>query len=104
MKLQQLVANNIKRFRTLADLTQQELCDRLERQGESLNVKQLSQLENARHNITLTTLEKLAKGLGVSARDLMDDGSVSSEPTASVKEIAGVEAAIRLLAKYLPRG
>ena len=92
MRLQELVAKNIRIHRRRIGLTQQQLCERV-----SLNVKQLSQLENAGGNITLQTVERLADGLGVHPHELL----ASDQPGKSDSEVAGVRAAIDVLTQYL---
>lgn len=99
MALKEILAENIRHLRVKAGLTQAQLSDRT-----GINTRHLSQLENRPQNITVDTIERLAKGLGVAPSALLDGGEW--KPTGqlknpSKKEIVGVKAAMRVLRSYL---
>jgi transcriptional regulator with XRE-family HTH domain len=63
--LRQELAQNLLRYRTGAGLSQRDLAERT-----GLTQAHISNLENARANATLDTINTLAKALGVDPRDL----------------------------------
>ena len=60
------VSNNVRRYRLKKKLSQQQLAKKAK-----IHPTYLSRIENAKINIFLTTLFKLARALGVRARDLV---------------------------------
>ena len=58
----------VRRLREARNLTQSELAER----SELVNWKYIGTVENARTNITLTNVVKIAGGLGISVAELMD--------------------------------
>ena len=62
----QILARNLRRLRTSAGLSQEELADRAE-----LHRTYISSVERAQRNVSLENLFKLARGLSVSAEDLI---------------------------------
>lgn len=58
---------NINRIRKEKRMTQEDLCGMTE-----LDRSHLSEIENGKMNITVRTLSKIAQGLGVSLKDLID--------------------------------
>jgi len=66
MMLGKRVAKNAKAIRLERGLSQQELADKT-----GLTVRYISRLENTAPNVTLDVLERLIKGLGCSATELI---------------------------------
>ena len=64
-ELKHRIAWNLQLYRLVHDLTQEALAERLD-----LHPKYLGHIEQARRNLTLTSLERLAEGLGVDPVDL----------------------------------
>jgi transcriptional regulator with XRE-family HTH domain len=66
MDLRAVVGRNIKRLRAAKGLQQDALADEC-----GIHVTYLSGIENARRNMTLDVLERVAAGLGVSEAELV---------------------------------
>jgi transcriptional regulator with XRE-family HTH domain len=64
-ELKHRIAWNLQLYRLVHDLTQEALAERLD-----LHPKYLGHIEQARRNLTLTSLERLAEGLDVDPVDL----------------------------------
>ena len=62
----QILACNLRRLRTSVGLSQEELADRT-----GLHRTYISSVERAKRNVSLENLFKIAKGLEVSAQDLL---------------------------------
>ena len=67
----QILASNLRRLRTSAGLSQEELADRA-----GLHRTYISSVERAQRNVSLENLFKIARGLEVNAQDLI--GPVSN--------------------------
>jgi transcriptional regulator with XRE-family HTH domain len=68
-KSSQLIATlsqNVRRYRLMLHLSQEELADNCH-----LHRTYIGSVERGERNITLTTLETLARGLGVNVSDLL---------------------------------
>jgi transcriptional regulator with XRE-family HTH domain len=70
MEVRRRVALNIKRLRAERQLSQEELADRA-----GLHRTYISGVERAVRNPTLTVLDKIASGLGVSLTELVGETS-----------------------------
>jgi transcriptional regulator with XRE-family HTH domain len=70
MNIIQIVAKNIKKYRLLKDLTQEQLAEL-----SGLHRTYVGSVERAERNLSLENLERIAKALGVSPRDLLDKDS-----------------------------
>jgi transcriptional regulator with XRE-family HTH domain len=68
MRVEAILARNLKRLRNLRGLSQEALADEA-----GLNRTYLGLVENAKNSISIGRLAKLAKPLGVKPRDLIDD-------------------------------
>ncbi len=70
-----IVRKNIKKYRKLANLTQQELADKIE-----VSMHYISQIESAKPNkyFTLVIIGRIADVLNIDIRQLFDD--VNSQP------------------------
>lgn len=68
MVLGKRVAQNVRAIRLARGLSQQNLADKT-----GLTVRYISRLENTAPNLTLEVIERLLKGLGCSARDLIGE-------------------------------
>lgn len=66
MVLGKRVAKNVKAMRLARGLSQQKLADKT-----GLTVRYISRLENTAPNLTLEVIERLLKGLGCTADDLV---------------------------------
>ena len=66
----QILALNLRRLRTSAGLSQEELAFRA-----GLHRTYISAVERARRNVSLDNLFRLASGLQVNARDLLNPNS-----------------------------
>ena len=62
----QLLADNIRAFRTTKNISQEELADMC-----GLHRTYIGSVERGERNVTLSTLEVLAKALGVSVPNLL---------------------------------
>jgi len=95
--LKHTISRNLKILRLQKGLSQQKLADKTKFQ-----VRYLSQLENDPQNITASTLERLAKGLGVSPVLLVSD--IGNEEEIGVKlpkkTAPGIDAAIQILQSF----
>lgn len=67
MSIQNVVGENVRRYRLLAGLSQEQLAARLEAETPDRSVDQayISRLENGRWNVTIGTLWNVANVLGV---------------------------------------
>ena len=65
-----IVRKNIKKYRTLANITQQELADRID-----VSMHYISQIESANPNkyFTLVFIGRIADALNIDIRKLFDD-------------------------------
>lgn len=65
-----IVRKNIKKYRKSANLTQQELADRIE-----VSMHYISQIESAKPNkyFTLVVIGRIADALSIDIRQLFDD-------------------------------
>lgn len=68
MRLEAILARNLKRLRKLRGLTQEALADEA-----GVNRSYLGRVENAKNSISLKKLAKLADKLGVKPIDLIDE-------------------------------
>jgi transcriptional regulator with XRE-family HTH domain len=75
MDIQQTVGANVRRYRRAAKLSQWDLVARLEAITDDLGVDQayISHLENGRKNPTLTMLWHIARALGVTIAQLVEE-------------------------------
>jgi transcriptional regulator with XRE-family HTH domain len=62
----QILASNLRRLRTSAGLSQEELAERA-----GLHRTYISSVERAQRNVSLENLFKIARGLKVNAQDLI---------------------------------
>lgn len=73
IKIEELFAKNIKKYRQQRNLTQEELaekCADIQLDGALTNRSYISDIENCRRNITLDKIEILAKALEVEPYEL----------------------------------
>ena len=65
-----IVRKNIKKYRKLANLTEQELADKIE-----VSMHYISQIESAKPNkyFTLVVIGRIADALNIDIRQLFDD-------------------------------
>jgi transcriptional regulator with XRE-family HTH domain len=85
------VSKNIKRFRQVADLTQEGLAERM-----GVTVRYVSALEQNPGNLNLRTLQRIADALEVDVADLVADPAASKDV-----RIAAAEKAIDILREYI---
>ncbi len=71
MDLGKNVAKNVRAIRLKQGMSQQQLADKT-----GLTVRYISRLENTAPNVTLDVLERISKGLGCSAAELLGEGSL----------------------------
>lgn len=60
MKLEKILAKNIKIFRSIKNLTQKELADKI-----GMHSTYLSNLENAKYSTNLRTVQEIAQALEI---------------------------------------
>ena len=94
MSLKERVAKNLRECRLKVGLTQKGLAEK-----SKFTTNHLSQMENQGLNLTLDTIERLARGLGLPASELLEEES-KVRPTASKKDLPGIDTALRLLRAY----
>ncbi|MFZ5480458.1 MAG: helix-turn-helix transcriptional regulator [Myxococcota bacterium] len=75
------VGERVRRYRKEARLTQEDLSARSE-----VSVKEVSTIETGKQSPTITTLSRLARALGRSVRDLVDEEGAD----ASERALAGI--------------
>lgn len=68
LTLQEFIAANVKEYRLRLGLSQEELAERC-----NYHRTYIGSIERGERNITIHTLEALAKALGVSPADLLSD-------------------------------
>ncbi len=95
MLLREAVAKNLKSYRVKSGLTQAEVSNRTK-----INIRHISQIENGTLNLTLDTIERLAIGLGIVAAELLRQEGNTLKVQGAKEEVAGLEAAIRILKGY----
>jgi len=93
-KLRQIVADNIKRYRLQAGITQAELAKK-----SKLTGVYISRIENSANNLTLDSIEQIAAALGVSPLQLFETGK--AEPKFGKANIKTLKQAVRALDAYL---
>jgi transcriptional regulator with XRE-family HTH domain len=71
INLRRILARNVRRLRNARDLNQEELAD-----AAFLSQSQISGIENAKLNIRLDILQRLALALGTRPADLLDEKSM----------------------------
>ncbi|MEQ1725888.1 MAG: helix-turn-helix transcriptional regulator [Sphingopyxis sp.] len=74
MKLREVLATNLKRFRLAAGLSQEELAHRAH-----LDRTYVSSLERGRYSASIDKIESLSLALGIEASELLVRPSVASE-------------------------
>lgn len=70
MNIIYIVAKNIKKYRTIRKLTQEQLAEL-----SDLHRTYIGSVERAERNLSLENLERIAKALKVSPKDLLDEKS-----------------------------
>ena len=74
MKLREVLATNLKRFRLAAGLSQEELAHRAD-----IDRTYVSSLERGRYSASIDMLESLSMALGIEAAQLLVVPSANSE-------------------------
>ena len=95
LSLKQIVSKNVRAIRKAQGLSQQELAAKTK-----LSVRYVSRIENDPPDVTLHNLERLAKGLGITAAELIEDWG-NALPKPSKKGLEAVSFTVRLLQSYL---
>lgn len=67
-KARNILSNNMKKFRDLLDLTQEELAYR-----SGLHRTYISSVERAERNISIDALEQIAKAFNIPLKKLLED-------------------------------
>ena len=67
-----MVGSNVRRFRTTRNMSQQELCNRLEMLAIYICRGSISRIEEKKRTVTDIELYGLAKVLGVEIADLLE--------------------------------
>ena len=70
MNIIHTVAKNIKKYRSVKKLTQEQLAEL-----SGLHRTYIGSVERAERNLSLENLERIAKALKVSSKDLLDENS-----------------------------
>ncbi len=73
--LKQLLANRVREIRQFRGLSQRELAKRL-----GIGSSSISNIENCKRNVTIETVEKIARELGVNATDLLGVTAENGHP------------------------
>lgn len=60
------ISENVRKFREKLGLTQQQLAEKI-----GVSYPRISEIENSKGEPKITTIEKVARGLGVSVMDLI---------------------------------
>ncbi len=68
INLRRILARNVRRLRLTRNLSQEELAD-----AAILSQAQISEIESAKVNIRLDSLQRLATALGTRPADLLDE-------------------------------
>jgi transcriptional regulator with XRE-family HTH domain len=63
-----ILAQNVRRMRLARDMSQEDLAHAAE-----LSQDQISDIENAKHSVTLDNIQRLAFALNVRVAELLDD-------------------------------
>ncbi|MFA7276454.1 MAG: helix-turn-helix transcriptional regulator [Pseudobdellovibrionaceae bacterium] len=63
-----LIAHNVRKYRKLAKMTQEDLSEKT-----GLDRKFLSEVENAKKNLTVGSLAKITAALHIKVRDLFSE-------------------------------
>jgi transcriptional regulator with XRE-family HTH domain len=63
-----ILAQNVRRFRLARDMSQEDLAHAAE-----LSQDQISEVENAKHSVTLDNIQRLAFALNVRVAELLGD-------------------------------
>ena len=97
--LKEVVARNLREARKAKGLTQRALAEQV-----GVEEQYISNLETQSRNLSLETLERLAKKLGVASADLLREATPSPDLRALDKALAlGVDAAIATLRELKSR-
>ena len=89
------VAKNIKFYRTQKGLSQEKLS-----KACGLSIRFISRAENSTQNLTLETLQTIAKALDVTVADLADAGGGQKLPKATKKTADAIDYVVKLLQAY----
>lgn len=65
-KLYQIIANNVKKYRKLNNMTQEALAN-----ASNLAVRHIQKIESGTLNITISTLNKISSALNIHPSDLL---------------------------------
>lgn len=69
--LREVLAENVKAYRARAEISQDEFADRC-----GLHRTYIGSVERCERNVTLATLELLAKSIGCSVPELLSEGAI----------------------------
>jgi transcriptional regulator with XRE-family HTH domain len=81
MGIKEIVAKNIRKYRTKRGMTQAELADKC-----GVDVRYINRAENMPQNICLDHLQRLAEGLGVSIITLVSNYAYQQKDNNAVLE------------------
>ncbi len=95
-KLKEIVAENIKKFRHLAGMTQAELAKK-----SKLTEVYISKIETSPNNLTLDSIEQISNALGISPLQLFESSKVSEQAKLSKLNIKNLKQAVRALDSFL---
>jgi XRE family transcriptional regulator, regulator of sulfur utilization len=102
LDLAQAIGERIRSLRNARGLSQMQLSER-----SGIHVKLLARIETGRHgNLTVRTLERLARGLSMPVHDLVRiqaDGRANAEVSAVLALLRGVDKATRSAAVAVVR-
>lgn len=99
MALEVIISKNIRRIRQERGISQRRLAEK-----SGIDVRQISKYENTPDHFSTATIERLAKGLGVKAHELLidDKGSAARDDLPKSME-AGLREAVKVLRVHLNR-
>ncbi len=86
------ISKNLRSLRLAKGYSQKNLADLI-----AVEEKYISALETKPRHISTRTLEKLAAGLGVSPKDLLETGILSDVPKLSKGQVSAIDEVISLL-------
>lgn len=87
----------VKRFRTLAGMTQMQLADAVTRSGARLTHVMIAKIEGGTRPTTVPELIALAQALTITPASLLPEGSVAARSGDEVMAAAGRRAAVTAL-------
>lgn len=98
MAIEGTISRNIRLIRQRKGISQKKLAE-----ASGIDVRQISKIENHPAHLSTSTLERIAAGLAVSVRELVESRTKVGEAELPKAMEPGLQEAIRLLKTHIQR-